>query len=691
MLYSLLISTFIATAPMGSEPEVDTSYVRKIDMEEVTVVGFKQDDKKVAPVSVTSLDNRFLRYNDIRSIKEISGMLPNFFMPDYGSRQGAPVFVRGVGSRTNAPSVGLYIDGVPHFERSAFDIDMADVSNVEVLRGPQGTLYGRNAIGGLINVYTHSPLDYQNTRFRVSYGSRNDTQLTASTYQRLSDNVGISVMGNYTYNDGFLTNVYRNENADMAHTASFRTRLVWKPAVRWTTNLNLSYDYTRQNGFPYGLHDSKTGKTADVNYNEESKYNRNLLTLGFGANYKGERFSFNSQTAYQYFNDRMVIDQDFTPKKVFFTDTRNKQHMFTQEFTLKSEGERAYRWIVGLFAFHQKMDNQTEVSYLAQGRSTPKFFEIPTYGVSLYHQSTLDIVGGLSASLGLRFDYERAKYTQLAYVRNLRVENAPAKFDKEYNSKLNFKQFNPKFSLQYAFNDHDLLYASVTRGYKTGGFNITVTDNSNIAFDPEYNWNYEIGVKKSFWDGKLRAELAAFYIDWKDQQFSQFIPGVGNQQRNAGHSESKGVEASIFLNPCQGLTFQANYGYTYVKFLDYQKDQKTNYAGNFLPLVPRHTISLHSAYTLYKVGNLLDRLTFSAGLTGNGPFFWNETNATKQELYFILNGKISASKGRFTYELWGKNLTDTKYLSFLTNMGTGGYIAQRGRPIAIGASFIFNL
>ncbi len=687
MIHLLLASLLTYQPKIDKEPQVDTSYVKRIEMEEVTVTGFKQDYGKASPMSVTSLNNRFLRYNDIRSIKEISALLPNFFMPDYGSKQGAPIFIRGIGSRTNAPSVGLYIDGVPHFERSAFDIDMADVSNMEILRGPQGTLYGRNTIGGLINVYTHSPLDYQNTRIRLSYGSRNDIQATASTHQRIAETLGISLMGNYAHNDGFLTNIYNGEKADKSDNASFRTRLVWKPADAWTANLSLSYDYTRQNGFPYGKYDKATGITHDVNYNGESRYNRNLLTIGFGARYNGKHFSFNSQTAYQYINDRLGVDQDFTPQSILYADTRNKQHMYTQEFTFKSTKERGYHWIIGAFGFHQRINNRTEVSYLSKGFSLPKYYEIPTVGFALYHQSTLDIWRGLSVSAGVRFDYEHGKDTFHGYRQ---ATGGTPQLDSEFVSKLTFRQLTPKLSLQYRFSDQDIVYTSMTRGYKTGGFNITFTKDEERTFKPEYNWNYEVGAKMSLFGGRVKTEVGAFYIDWRDQQFSQVIPGKGNLQRNAGHSVSKGVEASVLATPFSGLSVQVNYGYTHVKFLEYQKDEKTSYAGNYLPLVPRHTLAVHTAYTLYKVGRIFDRLTFSSGLTGAGPFYWNETNTTKQDLYFLLNAKISASKGRFTYEVWGKNLTDTQYLSYQTISGLGD-IAQKGKPLAVGVSFICNL
>lgn len=476
-------------------------------------------------------------------------MLPNFYMPDYGSKQGSPIYIRGVGSRRGVPSVGLYIDGVPHFENSAFDVDMSDISTVEVLRGPQGTLYGRNTIGGIINVYTRSPLDYRNTRFKVGYGSRNDVLLMASSYARLNDRLGFSVTGNYHRNDGVFTNLYTGKKADKADDVSLRTGVVWKPTDKWTARLSTAYDYTDQGGFPYGAYDVKTEKLSSVNYDSVSSYRRNLLTSGLNFRYEGEKFSFNSQTAYQYIDGKLGVDQDFTPESLYFADTRLKQNMYSQEFTFKSNNESRYRWIAGLFAFYQKVDNRVEVSFLAQGYSTPKYYDIPTTGIAFYHQSTYDIYAGLSASVGVRYDYEHASDHYAAYKHPFGGER---KETQRVDSKLHFSQLTPKFSLQYIFPASSMAYASVSKGYKAGGFNVTFTQDDEFTFKPEYNWNYEIGAKAALFDSRLTAEAAIFYVDWRDQQYDQRIPR-GNVTEMPGIPIAKALNARCKDSRCGTL------------------------------------------------------------------------------------------------------------------------------------------
>lgn len=164
----------------GVEETADTTTSRQYNVEEITVVGFKQDAPNREALSITSLSAANIRQAEMTSIKDQGYTVPNFFIPEYGTRQNSPVFVRGVGAKTNGPTVGFYIDGVPHMERSAFDDDLFDVSSLEVLRGPQGTLYGRNCIGGIINAYTRSPFDYQGARIKMGVGSYGDAVVNAS-------------------------------------------------------------------------------------------------------------------------------------------------------------------------------------------------------------------------------------------------------------------------------------------------------------------------------------------------------------------------------------------------------------------------------------------------------------------------------------------------------------------------------
>lgn len=681
-----LLPLFSSPGP-ALENNPDTVQTKLIKLEEVTVTGFKQRDNRLEPLSISTLNGRFLKNNGIGSVKDLSTLLPNFYMPDYGSKQNAPIYIRGIGSKINAPSVGFYVDGVPHFEKSAFDIDLSDISNIEILRGPQGTLYGRNAIGGIINIYTHSPLDFQNTRLKVGYGSRNDLVIQAADYRKLTERFGYSVSGGYHQNDGVFTNLSTQRKADNLKEASGRVGLVWKPSERWSWKWNTSFNYATQGGYPYGKYHAETGVTADVNYNRYSSYRRALLTSGLTANYKGEGFSFNSQTSFQHLNDRQGIDQDFTPQDLYYVVLRMNQQMYSQELTLKSTNESRYQWVTGVFGFYQDTENKLETQFISKKYSTPKFYEIPIRGFALYHQSSYKLWKGLTASLGLRYDYEHAKDHYTAYKKAIDAEGIGEQTS-QFDSKLSFKQLTPKVTVQYLFPKDRMVYGAVSRGYKAGGFNTSFQTDDERTFKPEYNWNYELGTKLSFWNRKLTMDLSLFYIDWRDQQIAQTVPGVGNIQRNAGHSVSKGVEFSLTSRPTKEFGLSVNYGYTQATFLEYKKDEKTDYAGNYLPMVPQHTLSVNADYSFYNLLRIVDRLTISSSLTGAGAIYWCEDNAARQDFYALLNLKLTADIGHFTWEVWSKNLTNTPYLSYYF-VSSSAY-AQKGKPFALGTSVIYN-
>lgn len=682
----LLFSTTLAVAG-----ESDTTLVDRVQLDEVTVVGFKQNRRQRQPLSISTLDSRFLRAQEISGVKELSAQLPNFFMPDYGSKQNAPVYIRGVGAKKDAPSVGFYVDGIPHFETSAFDVDLADVSSIEVLRGPQGTLYGRNAIAGIINVYTRSPLDYQGTRLTCSYGNYNDIRLIASNYTKVNDRLGLSFSGNYHHNDGFFTNQYNGKQADKLDNGSGRLGLVWRVARGWTTRLIASYEQVNQGGYPYGLYDADQERTEAVNYNEPGLYRRNLLTSGVNVRYDGARIRFNSQTSYQYIKDRMGIDQDFSPSSVYYAQNRILQQMYSQEFTLKSVNNSRYHWITGSFAFQQAIDRRVDLSRYAAANRQLTRSETPTRGVAFYHQSTIDLYRGLACTVGLRYDYEEA---QCDFSK---VEQPLDGSDNElslgaFDRALHFSQFTPKFTLQYQTPRQQLIYASVARGYKTGGFNVSFLDAADYLYAPEYNWSYELGTKLSLLDKRWTADVGLFYIDWRNQQITNTIPTVGNVIRNAGRSRNKGVELSLQTRPTNAWLLALNYGYTDARFVEYEKEvgkQRVAYGGNYLPLVPRHTFSLTGGYTLHPTCSCIDQLTLQGGVTAVGPIYWHEDNQAKQQLYALVNLKIGVSKGCFTWEVWSKNLTNTNYLSYYFT--TRKSYAQQGKPLTYGTSVTITL
>lgn len=666
--------------------QVDTLFMRNLQINEVVIQAFKQhQDLKVAPVAASTLTGTAIKNRNALNIKELSSFVPNLFMPDYGSKLTSPVFIRGIGSKINSPSVGLYVDGIPYFEKSAFDFDFSEIARMEVLRGPQGTLYGRNTMGGIINIYTKSPLRYEGTTLGASLGNYMQQNYNVSHYRKLGEKFGIAISGNYNQTDGFFTNQYTGEKADDSQSGSARIRLEWQPKEHFSFGLTSTYDWTNQGGYPYAVCDPETLRPGEVNYNDYSFYKRSISTTGLSVKWDGKGYSIQNQMAFQYISDHQGIDQDFTPKSTYFARQDMKQKMFSEEFNIKSTTNTRYKWLFGAFGFWQGVDNTVPMDYLAKGYTTLKQYDIPTYGAALYHQSTLDdlFVKGLSFTFGLRYDCEKASNDYIYH----KITNGNQELVEQFKSDLIFSQLTPKFTLEYIFPSSGLVYASVTKGYKTGGFNTSFEQEEDRTFEPETSWNYEIGTKHPFVDKRFSAEFALFWIDWRNQQIYQMLATQNGQLlRNAGKSVSKGVEISLQGNPVNGLMFQLNYGYTHATFKKYEDERKgINYNGNYLPLVPKHTLAMVVDYTIFHPCSLIERLTFSANFTQTGPIYWKEDNRKKQDSYRLLNGKISASKGIVTLALWAKNITNTHYNSYYFESGGNG-LAQAGRPFTLGGN-----
>lgn len=680
MLNALLFAALSLNAATGINP--DSSANKNVPLDEIVVTDFKQNKRNLTSTAVSTINVQQLHNQQIVNLKELTAVMPNFYMPDYGSYANTPVYIRGIGTKSKGSAVGFYVDGVPHFESSAFNIDLSDIAAVNVFRGPQGTLYGRNTIAGIINVYTHNPLDYQRTRIKVGYGRYNDFIAQASNYAKISEKFGISTATSYHHNDGMFTNHFLNEKADKLNEGEGRIGLYWRPTTNWLLHLNSTLTYSEQNGYPYAPYDIVKDELLPISYNRNSTYRRLISSTGLNAQYENNHISFNSQTSYQFIKSHQGLDQDFTPQDVYFVDNSYHQNMLSQELTLKSNDKGRYQWIIGLFGMLLHSNQFAETSYFTRDFSTPTTYKNPTAGYAIYHQSSYNIWRGMSATVGLRFDYEHAKTTYNQDKTTL--STGVTTHAKDFVSSASFRQFTPKFTLQYLTNKDNLYYISITRGYKPGGFNTIFKTDAERTYDPEYSWNYEVGTRLKFFNGRLTAEADLFYIDWRHMQTTYTVPGVGNVIANAGHTDSKGFELSLAYHPIKSLQLNLNYGYTHARYLEYKKSAREDFSGNRLPMVPNHTLSLNGTYTIMPAG-WFDKIVFNTGLTGLGRIYWADDNIVRQNFYATLNAKVSLTKGIFTWEVWGKNLTATNYMAYGFKASQGNY-AQRGKPLTFGTA-----
>jgi iron complex outermembrane recepter protein len=676
------------------EPENDTAKIRNLRIDEITVRSPKYNSNIFQlPAAATMMTSRIIENYQIGSLPDISGLVPNFFMPDYGSKLTSPVYIRGIGTRINTPSVGLYVDNIPYFEKSAFNFDFFDLERIEVLRGPQGTLYGRNTMGGLVNIFTTDPSSERHTSLRLSYGNYNQVNTSVLHNQPLSNKMALMMNFNQLHNGGFYTNAYSGDPVDKLNSYSGRIKLLYTPAERLRIQYNFQFENNDQGGYPYAIYDKTKQEAKEINYDHWSGYKRTLISNGLNIEYSGAAFRLRAVTSYQFMDDEQDIDQDFTPSDMFFVGQWQTQNMVAQEISLQSYENDRYEWLTGVFAFHQTLDKLVDVTYgkvMQAAQRLPgelvvsKTYDNSNSGFALFHQSTIKF-GKLSLMGGIRADFERARLDYQHY--RILVGNSTQMEDVQ--SSVSFSEFLPKVALQYNINTNITPYATISKGYNAGGFNSTFEREEDRSFKPEQSWNYEAGLKARFLGNRLFTNIAYFIIDWENQQIYQPVPsGQGSMLKNAGKSESRGFEMEIKAVPVTNLEIWTTAGFNRAKFVEYIRSATLDYSGNFLPYVPEWTGSIGGNYTLNVNRPLLQNIHLYSVYQIFGKHYWHEDNSAWQEQYGLLSSRISFTHKNAELAFWGKNMLNTNYNSFYFTALNNAYV-QVGKPASMGISLKF--
>lgn len=790
---SILIALALMSIGSTQAEDVRKDTIKVIDVEEVVVIASPKENRKLRelPTASTLLSQKDMQANQVTNLKGLSAVVPNIFIPDYGSKLTSAIYIRGIGSRINTPSVGLYVDNIPYINQSAFDFNYSDIERIDVLRGPQGTLYGRNTMGGLIRVHTKSPFSYQGTDIRLGAATYGNYNASLTHYHRLSDQLAFSAGGFYEHADGFFKNSWlNNKKIDRINAGGGRLRSIYLPSENLKLDFNVNYEYSDQGGYPYFYtgkvdeadreKDERKDKIGLISYNDESSYYRNLLNASVNIEYQATNFTLSAVTGYQHLKDRMFLDQDFTEEDIFNLEQKQKLNTISEEIVFKSKPGRRWEWATGAFGFYQWLHTSGPVMFKERGiqsmledeinnhipdmgkmgqmsvdiTTSPLWvsgsFDTPIVNGALFHQSTFHdlLVKGLSLTIGLRLDYEKNSMTyssrsDINYNFNMNsvmikdpisqaLSLAPA-----FNGKLDndYLQLLPKFALQYEWKKGNSVYGTVSRGYRSGGYNVQMFSDlikssmrngmqgqikeslteifshmqgmppnvidkilANIpgagpepdvaaatTFKPEYTWNYEVGAHLTLFDNRLFADMAAFYMDTRNQQVAKFAEsGLGRVTVNAGKSRSYGAEIALRAAITDAFSLNANYGYTYATFREYAVDKNTNYKGNYVPFVPKHTLNAGAQY-IFRIAprHWLDRVQLNANYNAAGRIYWTEANNASQSFYGTLNGRVSLEKGNGAIAFWIRNALDKKYEAFyFESMGNG--FMQKGRPMQLG-------
>lgn len=730
--------------------------LRTIDLEGFEVQAYSLQSSRpveLQPLSATRLNTQALDRYAITDLTRLTSRIPSLYIPDYGSRQSSAIYLRGVGARSSGQTIGFYIDGVPYLSKSSFNFDLVGISSIEVLRGPQGTLYGRNAMAGIINLYTKSAFTDPGLSVDLGYGNYDHLRLKAEYHKRLSEQWGISIGGSLAQRDGYRYNVVRQAAQDSMRSASALLKLEYRPSQQLRSSLSASYEQIEQGAFPYQRLDRKSGALLPLDNNEAALYRRRSLSLRWRTILNGDWWQLESATGYQHLSDRMGIDMDASRLPAFFLDQRVRQHALTQEIVLKnkSEDDRVH-WSWGLFAYydHNRLSSPVTlrpagISSLVQrgldmmSKSNPKAPKIevdaskevlnanefikPDMGAALYYEGMVRdfFVAGLDLTAGVRFDYshQAIDYDSRLSLRLRPILPAPApqlpwmQHPTRLSglAKQGSWQVLPKVALQYDLG-RGKLFASMSKGFKSGGYNEqTLTEiirkvnvletfkmgkpmseaelNKSLAFAPEIAWNYELGLKLRSLAFVDRMHLSVYYTDVQNLQLTHFVSS------GAGRMISN-------VGRSYSLGFEASAALSLWGDPSTQRDHlglNLNYGFTHARLrgseresrVPFIPEHTYSAMLVANkaLGHRM-RLFSEVELSGLANIYWTEDNTTREPAYGLLSARLGYSYGPVTLSLWGRNLLDKEYRAFYA-LSMGSSMMQLGSPRTLGVELGLKL
>ncbi|MFV0248563.1 MAG: TonB-dependent receptor [Tenacibaculum sp.] len=693
----------------------DTSAFR---IEDVVVQGFsgvsgrarrRVESVQEIPESVIAFDATSIETKGISNIQSFSDQIPNVNFTNSQSIGNNFITVRGISHIRNGESpIAFVVDGVTLPDPNLINQELFDLALIEVVKGPQGAFYGRNAIAGAINIVTNEPTNSFSNKISLGYGNGNLKKLQlSSTGPLLKDKLFYRISGSYKKGDGLLDNITLNKAPDFIEDLSIRGQLKTRLSSNFNATLTgqfinaeagATYYATALEGANFSPDDfdnqaiqaDQLGNTTlkGIYANLKLNFNFEEMTLTHSTTYnKGERSHFG--------------DLDFKSGDVLRQIQDSNTKTFNQEIRLSSKGERIFTWDLGVF--YQNTDKllYTEATAdfgfilftppaptgiqttFATSNFTNNFSTIAAYIFADYKLSDR-----FNISAGLRYDNDNISQD------NVTLGKKPSK---------TVSQLQPKLSLSLNVLEKSLLYANYGRGYRSGGFNQDKTVRFDDEYDAEITDNFELGLKNSFWEDRLIVNLSGYYIDFLNQQLYALVIDAANGNIlignfNVPESESYGFELDFKIRPSKYLDVLASYGLSKSKIIKGTSTfsippyDEIDISGKNTPLIPQSSflLGLESNF------DLTEKVSFNGNinLKGTGKIYWHEDNARSSRAYNLLNARFGFSFSNISANLWGTNILNKSYLTEyveqkFSGSGTGDAVWQ-GQPVAFGIDFLYK-
>lgn len=668
-------------------------------LEEITVTtDFRPTTLEDSTVSVSVVSEKELKKRGAQHIEDVLNIAPNVNMSSGGSR--SKYFqIRGIGERSQFvtpinPSVGLYIDGID-FSRSGASATMFDVDQVEVIRGPQGTKYGANALAGIINLKTTEPTHKRKGRIEVGIGNYGQKSVGVAAGGPLIKNTLLGRVSLYTnQSDGYVENKFLNRGDTNNHDElTARGHLKWLAGDDITVDLRyLHLDI--DDGYDGFTFDNSRNTLSDQPGKDTQKTNafslKSTWDLNSAVTLEATTSYSDSDLEYSYDEDWSFVgqfDESLFPYSSFDQYLRNRKNKTFEARLLSNEDGRIFNdksdWVAGVYFSNKSEDLQRKYTF----QDSDFFSQYDTKSSAIYGQLDTDINNKLTLITGLRAEQWDADYSD--------SESTIITTDEIL--------YGGKLGVEYEFNEEHLGHASISRGYKAGGVNpdnrlLTLKPDA-LDFGTEYQWNFEVGLNSSFLNDALSTRLSVFYAKRKDQQVSDSITktrddGVTTDfiefTDNAAQGSNYGLEAELDWKLNSKLHLKSSLGLLQTEFEEYKNNP--DLIGRDQAHAPNYQYTLGAEYAITP--------EFTAGLSleGKDSFFFSTRHEARAKSYNLLNANLVYKKGDFTTTLWGRNLLDKDYDvrgfgSFGNNPGNGYEVetyTQKGEPRALGLTVSYD-
>ena len=653
---------------------------------DITVTAQKTEQSPQSiPISLDYFSEFQMEDARINDVFDLLGFSPNTHMLERSCEH--IVVIRGISpfrGCTYSPTA-LYVDEVSYPLHYMQNFDFFDLKRAEILKGPQGTLYGRNAESGVINLITNQPGNQYYGKITAEYGNYDTFRTVARVGGPIvDDKLFLGLAGLFLSSDGYVENIATGDDkaADKQH-VSGRGTLRWTPAKNWDISLMADVISTEDHGAEARiLYGPQATPPHEIRRDTDAYLDQDWNSQTLRVKYANDQIKVVSITNTLYQTLSKVNDADLwdNPSYKVINPNDMKERQYSQELRVSSTYQSPLQWMLGLYGFIERSNFDYSYQILSANLTyMHPVTDVDSDGYALFGQATYTMFDKLHITLGLRFDHQGMEGDLHDDVKKV-----------SYKKDLDFNEFLPKVALSYDLTPAVMAYASAAKGYLVGGYNWGMTSTvETFCFDPEYTWNYEVGLKSTWFDNKLMVNLAAFYISIDDKQVSVLHPTIAvTTISNAAEATSKGFELQVQAKPLPGLDIIGGFGYTEAKFDAFNatvwNDAGTalitkDYAGNYLEYAPKYTYNLSAQY----------RAPFGlfarADLLGTGPFYGDAANKAEQSSYMTVNLQLGYESEHFGFKVWMMNAFDEEYLTFLSPF-QNSIVGIDGPPRTFGAT-----